>query len=189
MTIGIAVNKHGSTAIAFDSLTSLQGREKHDRSNQSTNKCLSNRSQRIIGAGRMVYLDYLELFLSQHHWPKPDATRLEVLIFFHRFWRFMVGDMGVMEAKSSEDPYTVDIDIQIILVAPNKIYEIDETLKVREYKKYCAIGSGAEYAYGALKLLYEQDMSAREIAYSACGVACEYDLNSDEPINAEEVNK
>ena len=56
-------------------------------------------------------------------------------------------------------------------------------MTVWQHKEYCAIGSGSQYAFGALHVLYPQLASARQIAIQAVEAATRFDDGCGGPVD------
>lgn len=92
-------------------------------------------------------------------------------------------DFFLNTEEDDEDPYESSQYTALIAV-PSGIYLLTSFRSVLSYSKYWAVGSGEEYALGALAVMYdEEDRSAEEIAKIAVEVGCKFDPGSKEPVN------
>jgi len=68
---------------------------------------------------------------------------------------------------------------------PHGIFVIDSYREVFEYSEYWAIGSGASYALGAMRVLYDQDSSNAEfIAREGAITGAAFNIYCGEPIES-----
>ena len=63
------------------------------------------------------------------------------------------------------------------------IFGVYSLREVSEYHKFWAIGSGSEFALGAMHVLYDRLDSAQEIAEAAVEAGCEFNTASGLPIS------
>lgn len=103
-----------------------------------------------------------------------------ILDFFVRFWRDLHNQYHFVDDQSdSEAPSPfADLATEFLIANPHGIFRVKEVLSVSRFERFCAIGSGAPHAEGALQILYEQEESAKAIAEKAVRVALEFDAAS-----------
>jgi ATP-dependent protease HslVU (ClpYQ) peptidase subunit len=53
--------------------------------------------------------------------------------------------------------------------------------------EHCAVGSGSKYALGALRVLFDQEMDAGQIAQRSVQVGIDYDVHCGGPIEMLEI--
>ena len=85
-----------------------------------------------------------------------------------------------MNDQSREDDSSpfAELDNEFLVVNRYGIFQVEDILGVTRYERYCAIGSGASRAEGALEVLMRQDMSAGDVAAEAIRVAMKFDRAS-----------
>ncbi|HZQ05437.1 MAG TPA: hypothetical protein VFD70_02580 [Anaerolineae bacterium] len=79
-----------------------------------------------------------------------------------------------------DDPYESS-RILALICNPHGIFYITDMRSVTHFAKFWAIGSGQEYALGALYANYERYKNPLDIAKATMAAACEFDLHSDHP--------
>ncbi|NEQ52378.1 MAG: hypothetical protein F6K11_19925 [Leptolyngbya sp. SIO3F4] len=76
-----------------------------------------------------------------------------------------------------------------LIANPSGIFSINGYREIVEYTKFWAIGSGDSFALGALENLYDQDLSATQIAEKAALTATKFDPGCALPIQVETIKK
>jgi len=71
---------------------------------------------------------------------------------------------------------------QLLIANKSGIYGLYSLRSVQEYAKYYALGSGYRYALGALAALYDQNLSATEIAKKALLITAKLHQYTGEPV-------
>ena len=72
--------------------------------------------------------------------------------------------------------------LHALIVNPNGIFEIQSYREVIEYSKFWAIGSGCDFALGALYSIYDSDYDASKITEVALNASCEFDKGTGLPL-------
>jgi ATP-dependent protease HslVU (ClpYQ) peptidase subunit len=88
-----------------------------------------------------------------------------------------------LQTKEEEhDPYESS-QFTLLIANPGGIFGVYSYREVFEFKEFWAIGSGRNYALGAMHALYDKARTAREVADAGIAAACEFDRNSAPPID------
>ena len=183
MSIIVAVQKRGRVAIAWDTMSSFGSTR---CVNQAGPPKVFRAGTSFIGsAGFTVYRNLLDHYLAAKKTPTLKNER-SIFEFFIHFWRDMHARYHFVDDHAdSEDPSPfADLDAEFLVVNRYGIFCVQQILSVSRYERFCAIGSGASHAEGALQVLYQSDVDAREIAESAVRVALEFDAASGGAIEA-----
>jgi len=188
MSTIVAVEKAGRIAVAWDELSTIG-------STRCVNKLGPPKVQRvgssIVGsAGLSTYRNVLDHYLASK---KPPVLKDERAIFqfFVRFWRDMRARYHfVNDQADTDDPSPfADMAAEFLVANRHGLFLVKEILSVTRLGKFCAIGSGAPHAEGALQVLYDQDGSAKDIAQTAVQVALEFDAASVGPVQVLELQE
>ena len=81
-----------------------------------------------------------------------------------------------------DDPYESS-QMMVMVANVHGIFGVYPMREVYEFARFWAIGSGRKFAMGAMQAVYEQDLSAREIAEIGVRAGCEFDVNSSLPMS------
>ena len=181
MSTIVAVEKAGRIALSWDNMSSSGSTRNVNHTGPP--KVLRVGPSVIGVAGYSVYRNVLGHYLASK---KPASLRDErsIFQFFVQFWRDLHGQYHfVNDEYDDEDPAPfADLGAEFLIVNPYGIFRIKEILSVSRFDKFCAIGSGAPHAEGALQVLYDQDGGAQDIAEAAVRVALQFDAASGGPV-------
>jgi len=79
------------------------------------------------------------------------------------------------------------LESTFLLVNESGIYRVAGDMDVTQFQQYSAIGSGSYYALGALRVLYDQPLSAEQIGRRAVQVGIDFDVYCGGRIDCETV--
>ena len=133
----------------------------------------------VGSTGLSVYKNVLDHYLAGKRAPTLKDERA-ILDFFIRFWKALHEHYHFVNDQSREDDTSpfAELDTEFLVVNRYGIFQVEDILGVTRYERYCAIGSGASRAEGALEVLMRQDMSAGDVAAEAIRVAMKFDRAS-----------
>lgn len=186
MTVAVAVRKNGAGVMAADSLVNFGG-QRFPTDNCRFHKIYPIGDSLMVWAGWSLYGEMLDAWLGNAQ-PPSLSTERDVFLFFIQFWRAIRSEYTfvVPRADSSRHPF-VSLDSVFLLLNQSGIYRIAGDMDVTQFEQYCAIGSGADYALGALRVLYDQPLDAAEIARRAVQVGIDFDTHCGGPIDLVEL--
>lgn len=174
MSTIVAVEKKGKTVLASDTLTSCGSMACIN--SVGLPKVMRVGTSWLGSTGFSVYKNVLDHYLAGRRVPAFKDERT-VLDFFVRFWRALHDDYHFVndQARTDDPSPFADLDAEFLLVNRHGIFQVQDILGVTRYERYCAIGSGASHAEGALEVLMRQEGSAAETAAEAVRVAMKFD--------------
>jgi ATP-dependent protease HslVU (ClpYQ) peptidase subunit len=187
MSTILAVEKAGRAAIAWDSMKSCGGTRSVGALGPP--KVTRVGASWIGSAGLTAYYTLLEEYVaSQAPDPVLDDER-SILRFFVRFWRALREDYHfVNDQADADDPSPfADLGAEFLVANARGLFVVKEILSVTRFARFCAIGSGAPHAEGALSVLYELEAEPTKIARKATEVAMEFDAASGGPVEVREI--
>ena len=181
MTTIAVVAKDGLACIAADSLTSLGEMKLPGGLTEDRRKVLKVGESYVGLSGSTSHYGVLEsYFASPAHRPS-FRTRREVFESWRKLHTDLKEHYFLNPKDEDSDPYESS-QITALLATPWGLYGIFTMREVFRYPKFWAMGSGREYALGALQTLYDGAGSAAEIAEAAVLAACEFDKGSGPPV-------
>ncbi|MHC5115016.1 MAG: hypothetical protein ACYTGP_11385 [Planctomycetota bacterium] len=183
MSVIVAVRKFDTTVIAADSLTCFGDSQRVPQANAVTPKVRRIGTSLVGASGWAVYDSIITDFLADR--PPPDLTTPEAIFsFFMVLWRAMHDNYSFVndQAQSKDSPFG-DLDSTFLIANRGGIFKVSPDMDVSGFQQYYAIGSGSEYALGAMHHLYETDQSAEVIARKAVDTATQFDLYCGGAIN------
>jgi ATP-dependent protease HslVU (ClpYQ) peptidase subunit len=163
MSIVVAVRKAGRTVMAADRQTSF-GSEVLPAENQQSRKIRQLGDTLLGRAGWSVYENILDHWLADRTPPVITCTA-DVFLFFKELWKGLHdGYAFVNDQSRGKDTPFGDLGGAFLMASEAGIYHISPNMGVSEFRQYYAIGSGADYALGALFARYETDEDAESLA-------------------------
>ena len=188
MSIIVAVEKGGRVAVSWDSMSSFGSTRCVNQIGPP--KVLRAKSSLIGVTGFTVYRNLLDHYLASKKVPILRDER-SVFEFFVEFWRDLHGRYHMIDDQHESEEASPFADLGAEFVVANRygIFRVKEILNVSRVGKFCALGSGASHAEGALQVLYEQQEDAREIAKAAVSVALEFDAASGGPVEVLDIRQ
>ena len=177
MSTIVAVEKNGHTVVAWDTLTTIGSTA---NVNAIPRPKVRQVGDMVLGsAGLSVYKNILDDYLKSCEIPViRDETG--VLNFFLEFWRGLHSRYHFVDDHYDEDGKTpfADVESEFVVVNRTGIYLVAQILSVTRYEKFCAIGSGAPHAEGALSVMYDTETTIHDMARRAVEVAVRFDTKS-----------
>lgn len=184
MTIITAVKKRDEIAIACDT-QSIGGNwsVKYTAEYQTNRSKLLPYGDSYLGlSGKVAVHQIFEDLLSQSE-PVPLASRQEI-------FRWLLAQQKQLkdhyylktDAGNDKNQVTESAWISALIANPHGIFGISAYRQVLEYSKFWAIGSGENFALGAMEILYKQDLSATEIAKIGALTATKFNPGCAPPI-------
>lgn len=73
-------------------------------------------------------------------------------------------------------------EFQLLIINSCGIFEVEYSRAVRQYNKYSAIGTGEEYALGAMSAVYDMAKNSEEIGRIGVEAAAEFDRKTGLPL-------
>ncbi|MEM7292096.1 MAG: MFS transporter [Pseudomonadota bacterium] len=161
-TISI-VQKNSQVCIAADTLTSFGDLTLHDDMDRHSNKIQTFGDTHIGIVGSAAHTLVVESAFNRPDFESDFSSRVTIFETFLRLHTLLKEFYFLNPKDDDDDPYE-STRIDCVIANASGIYAVYGLREVYEYEKFWAIGSGADYALGAMNALYESDSSAMEIA-------------------------
>lgn len=179
MTTIVVVKKHGVAAIAADSLTTFGDMRLSSGYDAVPDKIMACGDSFIGLSGSAAHNLVLENLIARNTKMKLH-NRGDIFESFRRMHPVLKEECFLNPKEEEDDPYESS-QITALIANSSGIFGIYSMREVFEYTRFWAIGSGREYALGAMQAVYGQDLSAEEIARVGVGAGAEFDVNSSLP--------
>lgn len=187
MSTVVVVKKAGKVCIAADSLTSFGDLKLNSMYDAAHDKILHYDANYIGIVGSAAHQLVMEsIFSSKKNTEKVEvdfSSRLSIFETFRALHPLLKEKYFLNSKDEDDDPYE-STQIDALIANPYGIFGIHSLREVTEYKKFWAIGSGAEYALGAMFALYEKAASAEEIAHAGVAAGAEFNNASSMPLSS-----
>ncbi|PWB44340.1 MAG: MFS transporter [Rhodocyclales bacterium] len=180
MTTIVAVKKNGMAAIAADSLTTFgdtrlgrQYKGEHDKiieiGGSFIGLCGSSAHHLVLSA-LLPKLEDIKL-----------GSRMEVYETFRRLHP-VLKEQGYLNPKEDEDDPYESSQITALIVNSSGIYGVYSYREVFDYDRFWGIGSGRNFALGAMFAAYDRCKTAAEVAKIGVEAGAEFDTATQGPI-------
>ncbi|BCX48742.1 MFS transporter [Haloferula helveola] len=190
MSVVCVVRKQGVTAIAADT-QSTAGSTKKPASYKSEPSKIIPAHGNLLGvvgycAHQMVIRDLIGRKPELFRFTNPD----EIFRDLQKVHEILKDEYHLQTSEGGcGQPYE-STQLSFCVATPDAIYEIDSYREVTEIERFWAIGSGNEYALGAMHAAYDCEwLDAREIAEAGARAAACFDIYCGEPIESQVQSK
>lgn len=180
MTTITVVKKNGQVAISAESLTTFGDtrlgaayKAEHDKILQVGDSWIGvcgSSAHHLVLAHLLAKLDSVRL-----------GSRSEVFETF-RLLHPMLKEQAFLNPKEDEDDPYESSQITAVIANPSGIYGVYSYREVFAYDRFWAVGSGRNYALGAMFAAYDKYRSAAEIAEIGVAAGVEFDTASSGPV-------
>jgi ATP-dependent HslUV protease, peptidase subunit HslV len=180
MSTIVVVKKNNKVAIAADTLSTV-GHTKTDSKYVANNEKIVRFRDSYIGIiGTSAHGQVLESLMKKY--PKKLSFNSASNIFetYVRIHPILKDEFYLKPDEDKDDEYESS-QIEAVIANPHGIFGMFSWRDVDEYNLFWAIGSGQEYALGAMYLAYETMDDAEEIAKIGVAAGCEFDDGSGLP--------
>ncbi len=175
MSIALAIEKNGELIVAADTLTSF-GHTKVPPVLHAAEKVRRVGNNFLATTGWGLYENILDDVIARRKNIKL-GSRGQIFDFFLRLWNDLHKKYSFVNDQIDEKeagPFG-NLDSTFIIAGRSGIYYVGPDMSVTKVKHYFAIGSGAQFALGALHGLFDSKLGAEAIARRAVEAAISFD--------------
>ena len=175
MSIALAIEKNGELIVAADTLTSF-GHTKVPPALHTAQKVRRVGRSFLAATGWGLYENILDDVLARRKNVRL-GTRAQIFDFFLRLWGDLHKKYSFVNDQIDEKeagPFG-NLDSTFIVAGPAGIFYVGPDMSVTEVERYFAIGSGAQFALGALHALHDSKLTAEAIARRGVEAAVAFD--------------
>jgi ATP-dependent HslUV protease subunit HslV len=181
MSIVVVVKKAGRCVIAADSL-SMFG---HTKVSSNYHRC--EKIHRVNGSyvgivGASVHDNVFEHVIRKESGILNFDDTEAIFDTYLKLHTILKENYFLNPSESDDDEYESS-RIDALIANPNGIFGMYSFRESYEFEKFWAIGSGTEYALGAMFAVYELFEQPEKIAETAVRAACEFDDGCDLPMD------
>lgn len=187
MSTVVVVKKAGQVCIAADSLTSFGDLKLNSVYDAAHDKVLRKDDNYLGIVGSAAHQLVLEsVFASKKISEEVDIDLSSRLSIFETFRAMhpILKERYFLNAKDEDDDPYESTQIDALIANPSGIFGVHSLREVTEYNKFWAIGSGAEYALGAMFAVYDNVTSAEEVAHAGVAAGAEFNNASSMPLSS-----
>src|SRR6476661_6686558 len=173
MTTIVVARKGDRAVIAADSLTTFGSTRLAPAYDRSPHKISAYRDSFIGVAGSAAHQLVLENLLERN--PMLDLHgKAAIYETFRKLHPVLKDEMFLNPKEEDDDPYESS-QMTVMIANPSGIFAVYSMREVFEFDRFWAIGSGRDFALGAMFVLYGKGKSAAAIATAGIHAGAEFD--------------
>jgi ATP-dependent HslUV protease, peptidase subunit HslV len=185
MTTIVVVKKGDEVAIAADSLTTFGSTRLAPGYDKSPEKIIPYRDSYMGIAGSAAHQLVLESLLTKN--PELDFHgKAAVYESFRKLHPMLKEEHFLNPREEEDDPYESS-QLTAMIANPSGIFAVYSMREVFEFETFWAIGSGRDFALGAMYTVYKRGKDVASIARIGVEAGAEFDTGSALPINVHTV--
>ena len=181
MTTIVVVKKGGVAVIAGDTLTTFGATRLASVHDAAPEKLLKHGDCYFGIAGSAAHQLVLETLLQKHPEFKFKG-RAQIYESFRKIHPILKEEAFLNPKEEDDDPYESS-QLTALVVNASGIYGVYSMREVFEFDKFWSIGSGRDFALGAMHATYTGRRSAEDIARIGVLAGAEYDTGTGLPMN------
>ena len=180
MTTLVIVRKDDDIVIAADSLTTFGDTRLAAEHDRTYDKIVQYRGTYIGLCGSAAHQLVFESLLKERK--DLDFSSKAGIFETLRKLHPILKEQHFLNPKEEEDDPYESTQITAMIANPRGIYGVYSMREVFEYTRFWAVGSGREFALGAMQVLYGRLRTAEAIAKAGVEVGAVFDKNSALPM-------
>jgi len=185
MTTIVVVRKGDSAVIAADSLTTFGTTRLAPQYDRHPEKVTAYGDSFIGVAGSAAHQLVLENVLERT--PNLDFHGKAAIYESFRRLHPVLKDEAFLNPKEEEDDPYESSQMTVMVANPWGIFGVYSMREVFEFDRFWSIGSGRDFALGAMYVLYDKAPGAREVAEAGVRAGAEFDTGTSSPVVVHEV--
>ncbi len=179
MTTCVVVKKNNEVAIASDSLVTF-GDTRLSNAYEANEKIFKVGESYITLAGTAAHFPVMRKLLTEMDEECKLGSRDEVFETYSKVHQILKEKYFLNVKEDEEDPYESS-QITSLVANPYGIFGVYSYREIFSFDRFWGIGSGRNFALGAMYAVYEKAESAREIAEIGVRAGAEFDKSSSAP--------
>ena len=183
MTTIVAVRKNKSACLAADSLTTCGDLKLSEKYDAYSDKIFSSGKNRISMAGTPAHELVMRHLLVKHRKKLDFTSRDSIFASFLAMHELLKEKYFLNPKEEDHSPYESSW-MDVMIVNESGIYSVFSLREVFEYRKFWAIGAGAEFALGAMYTCYEELDDPQAIAEKGIEASAEFNNATALPITS-----
>lgn len=180
MTTLVVVRKNNEIAIAADSLTTFGDTRLSSDFDKTYEKIVHYRDAYIGLSGSAAHQLVFESLLKRQD--NLDFSNKAAIFETFRLLHPILKEQHFLNPKEEDDDPYESTQVTALVAHPLGIFGVYSMREVFEYTKFWAIGSGREFALGAMHTVYGKRRSAAAIARIGIEAGATFDKNSALPM-------
>lgn len=183
MSTVVVVRKNSQACIAADSLTSFGDTKQSSDFVVDSNKIIRHEASHLGIVGSAAHHLVLKSLLINHANKVDFSSQMAIFESLKQIHPILKEEYFLNAKDEDEDAYESS-RVDALLMNSKGIFGIYSLREVDEYTRFWAVGSGSEYALGAMQAVYDQLDSAEEIAKAGIEAGAVFDNASALPMSS-----
>lgn len=163
MSTIVVTKKNNQVCITADTLTSFGDTKLYADYDKYHNKIQYHAGSYIGIVGSAAHAVVMEDVFQNHHDLLDFSSREAIFKTFLKLHPVLKENYYLNPKDGEDDPYE-STQIDAVIANDTGIYAVYSLRDVNEFTRFWAIGSGADYALGAMYATYESEADAGQIA-------------------------
>lgn len=184
MSTVVVAQKNGRACIAADSLTSFGDTKQSAEFVADSNKILQFEDFYMGIVGSAAHQLVIRSLFKNHSDKFDFSSQLAIFETLKQLHPILKEEYFLNSKDEDEDAYESS-RVDALLMTPKGIYGIYSLREVDQYTRFWAVGSGAEYALGAMHTVYDRLESAEHIAHAGVTAGATFDNASALPLTSQ----
>jgi ATP-dependent protease HslVU (ClpYQ) peptidase subunit len=180
MTTIVAVRKNDEIAIAADSLTTFGDTRLSAQYDNTSDKIVHYKGTYLGLCGSAAHQLVFQNLLAKHS--DLDFSNKGAIFETFRKLHPILKEQHFLNPKEEEDDPYESTQISALVANVHGIFGVYSMREVFEYTRFWAVGSGREFALGAMHAQYPRLKSATAIAKAGIEAGAAFDRNSGLPM-------
>lgn len=183
MSTIVVVKKAGKVCIAADSLTSFGDLRLGSEYDADHDKIIKTKDAHIGIVGSAAHQLVMESILADKKIKTDFSSKLAIFETF-RSLHPVLKEKYFLNAKDEDDDPYESTQIDALIASEHGIFGVHSLREVSHYTRFWSIGSGSEYALGAMFAVYDLYETAEEIAAAGVKAGAEFNTASGMPLSS-----
>lgn len=187
MSTVVVVKKGGTVAIAADTLTSFGSLKLAAGHNAGAGKIVQVGESYLGIVGSAAHKHVVRHAFSALEVAPQLSSTAKIFDVFRTLHPRLKQEYFLNPTDEGRDPYESS---QMVVLIANRhgIFGVYSLREVFEHDRFWAVGSGSDYALGAMHAVYDSGVDARRIAETGVRAAIEFDAATGLPITSHVVS-
>jgi ATP-dependent protease HslVU (ClpYQ) peptidase subunit len=187
MSTIVVVKKGNQVCIAADSLTSFGDLRLGSEYDADHDKIIQKKDAHIGIVGSAAHQLVMESVLADKKIKTDFSSKLAIFETFRSLHPILKEKYFLNAKDEDDDPYE-STQIDALIASKHGIFGVHSLREVSEYTRFWSIGSGSEYALGAMFAVYDDYETAEEIAAVGVKAGAEFNTASAMPMSSYVIN-
>jgi ATP-dependent HslUV protease, peptidase subunit HslV len=179
MTTCVVVKKDNQIAIAADTLVTF-GDTRLSNSYEANSKIFKVGDSYITLAGTAAHFPVMRKLLTEMGDSCKLSTRDEVFETYSKVHQILKENYFLNVKEEEDDPYESS-QIVSLIANPHGIFGVYSYREVFSFDRFWGIGSGRNFALGAMYAVYDRAESAKKVAEVGVQAGAEFDKSTSAP--------